>query len=121
MVKRPSPEVPSALTCQAMHFSGSLAEMIQCRASLQLLRGAQFSKCLPPSIFWGEVCVHLGAVEAKSGLRITAAQPSDICNRFFTRAKNPSLFLSYTSAFSLSEPLLASSFGFLHACMSDLY
>lgn len=65
--------------------------------------------------------MHGGAVKAKGGLRITAAQPSDICNQFFTSAKNPSVLLSYTSAFSLSEPLLASSFGSLHAYMSDLY
>ena len=121
MVKHPFPEVPSALTCQATHFSESLPEMTQHRASLQLLRGAQFSKRLPPSIFWGEVCVGVGAVEAKGVLRITPAQPSGICNQFFTSARNPSLFLSYTSALSLSEPLLASSFGSLYAYMSDLY
>lgn len=58
MVKRPFPEVPSALTCHIVHFSESLAELTQCRAGLQLLGVAQFSKRLPPLHLLGRsVCV----------------------------------------------------------------
>lgn len=95
MGKHPFPEVPSTLLCHTVHFGESLAQLTQRRASLQLLGGAQFSKRLPSSIFWGEVCVHVGAVEAQAELRITAAQPSDICSQFFTSAKK-----------SLSVPVL---------------
>lgn len=60
------------------------------------------------------------AVETEIGLTVPAAQHSDISNQFFTSAKNPSLFLHYTSGFWVSELLLNSSFGPFLARMSDL-
>lgn len=111
---------PVPWQCQATQFSESLAEMTQHRASFQLLKVTQFSECLPHPPSFGK-CWGGYAVESEVVLRITAAQPSDICNQFFTSEKIPSLFLHYTSAFSLSEHLLISSFGCLHAYMSDLY
>lgn len=47
----------------------------------------------PPSIFWkggGRRGGGGNAVGAEVGLRVPAAQPSDIYNCFFTSAKNPS-------------------------------
>lgn len=61
MVKHPFPGVPSSLTCQAMHFNESLAEMTQHRAGLQQ-RDAQFKTPAPLPLLGRRVLV--GAVEA---------------------------------------------------------
>lgn len=66
---------------------------------------------------------------AKAGLRITAAQSSDIWNLFLSRmcmihgGDKCKKFLSVAVTYLhfLSEPLLTSSFGSLHASLSDLY
>lgn len=118
--KHPSPEVSSALTVpsNALQWISGWNDSAQSQFSTS--KGyTVFRMPAPPSIFWKVGGGY--AVETEVVLRITAAQPSDICNQFFTSEKIPSLFLHYTSAFSLSEPLLISSFGSLHAYMSDLY
>lgn len=65
MVKHPFSEVPSALTCHTVHFSESLAEPAQCRAGLQLLRGALFSERLPPLHLLGRSLCAWGCCKGK--------------------------------------------------------